>query len=78
MRADSVHMAVAKLLRQMELHVAPPEARQLIGDTRPVLAHMRSDEHGEPRLGAIWSVEGLDVEGEILLHEEPAAASLEA
>ena len=77
-RADSVHMAVAKLLRQMELHVAPPEARQLIGDTRPVLVHMRSDEHGEPRLGAIWAVEGLDVEGEILLHEEPAAASLEA
>jgi len=77
-RADSVHMAVAKLLRQMELHVAPLEARRLIGDTHPVLAHMRSDEHGEPRLGAIWDVEGLDVEGEILLHEEPAAVSLEA
>ena len=77
-RADSVHLAVAKLLRQMELNVAPLEARQLIGDTRPVLAHMRSDERGEPRLGAIWAVEGLDVDGEILLHEEPAPTDLEA
>jgi len=77
-RADSVHLAVAKLLRQMELSIAPLEARQLIGDTRPVLAHMRSDERGEPRLGAIWGVEGLDVDGEILLHEEPAAATIEA
>jgi len=71
-RADSVHMAVAKLLRQMELSVAPLEARQLVGTVRPVLAHMRSDEHGEPRLAAIWAVEGLDTEGEILLAEVPA------
>ncbi|MGZ4199397.1 MAG: ATPase, T2SS/T4P/T4SS family [Thermoleophilia bacterium] len=77
-RADSVHKAVAKLLRQMELHVAAPDARRLVGDTRPVLVHMRSDERGEPRLAAIWAVEGLDAAGEILLHEELAGQSAEA
>jgi type IV secretory pathway ATPase VirB11/archaellum biosynthesis ATPase len=75
-RADSVHMAVAKLLRQMELSVAPREARELVGAVRPVLAHMRSDERGEPRLAAIWAVEGLDTDGEILLHEAPADEAL--
>ena len=70
-----MHKAVAKLLRQMELHVAAPEARQLVGDTRPVLVHMRSDERGDSRLAAIWGVEGLDAAGEILLHEEPAGQS---
>ena len=75
-RADSVHMAVAKLLRQMELSIAPVEARELIGKVRPALAHMRSDERGEPRLAAIWAVEGLDGDGEILLHEVPADEAL--
>jgi energy-coupling factor transporter ATP-binding protein EcfA2 len=77
-RADSVHKAVAKLLRQMELRVAAPEARRLVGESRPVLVHMRSDERGEPRLAAIWGVEGLDAAGEILLHEEPAEQNVEA
>lgn len=77
-RADSVHKAVAKLLRQMEQHVPAAEARQLVGGIRPVLVHMRSDERGEPRLAAIWAVEGLDGAGEILLHEEPAGHVLEA
>jgi len=76
-RADSVHLAVAKLLRQMELHVAALDARQLVGDTRPVLVHMRSDERGDSRLAAIWGVEGLDADGEILLHEEQAGQSAE-
>lgn len=76
-RADSVHLAVAKLLRQMERHVAAPDARQLVGDTRPVLVHMRSDERGDSRLAAIWGVEGLDADGEILLHEEQAGQSTE-
>ena len=78
MRADSVHLAVAKLLRQMELHVAAPDARRLVGETRPNLVHMRSDERGESRLAAIWGVEGLDSAGEILLHEEPAGQNAEA
>ena len=77
-RADSVHLAVAKLLRQMELHVAAPDARRLVGETRPILVHMRSDERGESRLAAIWGVEGLDAAGEILLHEEPAGQNAEA
>ena len=77
-RADSVHRAVAKLLRQMELHVSAVEARQIVGETRPVLIHMRSDERGQPRMAAIWAVEGLDAAGEILLHEEPAGQILEA
>ena len=77
-RADSVHKAVAKLLRQMELHVEASEARRLVGETRPVLVHMRSDERGDPRLAAIWGVEGLDGEGEILLHEELAGQTAEA
>jgi hypothetical protein len=37
---------------------------------------MRSDERGEPRLAAIWVVEGLDADGEILLHEVPADEAL--
>jgi Flp pilus assembly CpaF family ATPase len=77
-RADSVHRAVAKLLRQMELHVTATEARQIVGETRPVLVHMRSDERGEPRLAAIWAVEKLDAAGEILLREEPVGQILEA
>jgi energy-coupling factor transporter ATP-binding protein EcfA2 len=77
-RADSVHRAVAKLLRQMEQHVSAAEARQIVGETRPVLIHMRSDERGQPRMAAIWAVEGLDAAGEILLHEEPAGQILEA
>jgi hypothetical protein len=70
LRADSVHGAVAKLTGQMEAHVSPDEARQLVGDTHPVLVHMRSDEKGIPRLGALWSVAGLDAAGEIRLSEE--------
>jgi energy-coupling factor transporter ATP-binding protein EcfA2 len=77
-RADSVHKAVAKLLRQMELHVAAPDARRLVGEIRPVLVHMRSDERGAPRLAAIWGVEGLDADGEILLREEPTGQGAEA
>ena len=77
-RADSVHKAVAKLLRQMEQHVSAAEARQIVGETRPVLVHMRSDERGEPRMAAIWAVQGLDTAGEILLHEEPAGHTLDA
>ena len=75
-RADSVQQAVAKLLRQMELRIPAPEARQLVGDTRPALAHMRSDERGQPRLGAIWGVDGLDADGEIRLREEAADSAL--
>jgi hypothetical protein len=36
---------------------------------------MRSDEQGLPRLAALWSVEGLDANGEILLGEETPAES---
>ena len=73
LRADSVHKAVAKLVREMELHVSAKEAKKLVGDTQPVLVHMRSDEQGLPRLAALWSVEGLDANGEILLGEETPA-----
>ncbi len=71
-----MQQAVAKLLRQMELRIPAPEARQLVGDTRPALAHMRSDERGQPRLGAIWGVDGLDADGEIRLREEAADQAL--
>ena len=37
---------------------------------------MRSDEHGQPRLGAIWGVDGLDADGEIRLREEAADQAL--
>ena len=77
-RADSVHKAVAKLVRQMELHINATEAKQLVGETRPVLVHMRSDERGAPRLAALWAVEGLDAKGEILLREVAAALAVEA
>jgi hypothetical protein len=36
---------------------------------------MHSDENGRPRLAVIWSVEGLDEEGEIILMEETTKAS---
>jgi len=77
-RADSVHKAVAKLVRQMELHVEAADAKRLVGDTQPVLVHMRSDERGTPRLAALWAVEGRDAAGEILLREEPTAVPVEA
>jgi hypothetical protein len=69
LRADSVHKAVARVVRQMELHVNAADAKRLVGETRPVLVHMRSDEQGAPRLAAIWSVEGADANGEIVLSE---------
>jgi len=77
-RADSVHKAVAKLVRQMELHITASDAKRLVGETRPVLVHMRSDERGDPRLAALWAVEGLDAAGEILLREQAAALAVEA
>jgi len=72
-RADSVHKVVARLVRQMELHINATDAKRLIGDTRPVLVHMRSDEKGAPRVAAVWSVEGADTNGEILLSEQVSA-----
>jgi type IV secretory pathway ATPase VirB11/archaellum biosynthesis ATPase len=71
-RADSVHKALAKLVRQMELVVEGGEAKQLLGATRPVLVHMRSDEKGLPRVAALWEVDGTDAEGEIVVREESA------
>ena len=73
LRADSVHKAVAKLVRQMELHISAGDAKRLVGDTRPVLVHLRSDEKGLPRLAAIWSVEGVDAGNEIVLSEQTVA-----
>jgi len=78
LRADSVHKAVAKLVRQMELYITAIEAKQLVGDAQPVLVHMRSDEKGNPRLAALWGVTGVDGDGEILLREEPAGLVAEA
>jgi hypothetical protein len=72
LRADSVHKAVAKLVRQMELHVSATDAKRLVGQTRPVLVHLRSDEKGLPRLAAIWSVDGIDAGNEIVLSEQTA------
>jgi hypothetical protein len=73
LRADSVHKAIAKLVRQMELHVSAADAKRLVGETRPVLVHLRSDEKGRPRLAAIWSVEGVDAGNEIVLSEQTMA-----
>ena len=70
LRADSVHKAVARVVRQMELHLNAADSKRLVGETRPVLIHMRSDERGAPRLAAIWSVEGADTNGEIVLGEQ--------
>jgi hypothetical protein len=70
LRADSVHKAVARVVRQMQMHVNAADSKRLVGETRPVLVHMRSDEQGAPRLAAIWSVEGADANGEIVLSEQ--------
>jgi Flp pilus assembly CpaF family ATPase len=70
LRADSVHKAVARVVRQMQLHLNAADSKRLVGETRPVLVHMRSDEQGAPRLAAIWSVEGADANGEIVLSEQ--------
>jgi type IV secretory pathway ATPase VirB11/archaellum biosynthesis ATPase len=75
LRADSVREAVELLLGRLEPELEREAARRLLAQTRPVFAHMRSDEHGHPRLAAVWSVTGVDAEGELLLREETAAAS---
>ena len=43
-------------------------ARKLIARVKPVFAHMHADEHGKPRLAAIWSVGG-NAGGELSLEE---------
>ncbi|HJW75951.1 MAG TPA: ATPase, T2SS/T4P/T4SS family [Thermoleophilia bacterium] len=75
LRADSMHDAVELLLVQLEQELDREPARKLLAQTKPVFAHSRSDEHGRPRLAAVWSVSGLDSQGEILLGEETAQAS---
>jgi len=77
LRADSVREAVETLLDTLESEMEREPARRLLAQTRPVFAHMRSDEHGRPRLAATWSVEGLDEAGEIRLREETASATAE-
>jgi type IV secretory pathway ATPase VirB11/archaellum biosynthesis ATPase len=75
LRADSMHEAVELLLAQLEPELDREPARKLLAQTRPVFAHNRSDEHGRPRLAAVWSVAGVDAEGELLLREETALSS---
>jgi Flp pilus assembly CpaF family ATPase len=77
LRADSVREAVETLLGTLESEMEREPARRLLAQTKPVFAHMRSDEHGRPRLAATWSVEGLDEAGEITLREETASATAE-
>jgi type IV secretory pathway ATPase VirB11/archaellum biosynthesis ATPase len=75
LRADSMREAVEFLLAQLEEDLDREPARRLLAQTRPVFAHTRSDENGRPRVAAVWSVTGLDGQGEILLSEESAQAS---
>lgn len=75
LRADSMREAVELLLAQLEPELDREPARKLLAQTKPVFAHNRSDEHGRPRLAAVWSVAGVDGEGELLLREETAQAS---
>jgi Flp pilus assembly CpaF family ATPase len=77
LRADSVREAVEILVAELEDELEHKPARRLLAQAKPVFAHMRSDEHGRPRLAATWSVEGLDAEGEILLREETATSTAE-
>ena len=72
LRADSMREAVELLLSRLEPELEREPARRLLAQTRPVFAHMRSDEHGRPRLAAVWSVAGVDGDGELLLREETA------
>jgi hypothetical protein len=72
LRADSVREAVELLLAHLEPELDREPARRLLAQTKPVFAHTRADEHGRPRLAAVWSVAGLDNEGELLLREETA------
>ena len=75
LRADSVREAVELLLAHLEPELDREPARRLLAQTKPVFAHTRSDEDGRPRLAAVWSVEGLDSEGELLLREETPEVS---
>jgi energy-coupling factor transporter ATP-binding protein EcfA2 len=75
LRADSMREAVELLLAQLEPELEREPARKLLAQTKPVFAHSRSDEHGHPRLAAVWSVTGIDGEGELLLREETAQTS---
>ncbi|NLE23369.1 MAG: Flp pilus assembly complex ATPase component TadA [Actinobacteria bacterium] len=79
LRAETVGRAVDDIVAALGGSVA--EARALVASVRPVFVHMRSDEKCQPRLAAVWSVEGLR-DGELVLREidtgAPAASQLEA
>lgn len=75
LRDDSVHKAVERLVQQLESTLNADEAKRILGQTRPVLVHMRSDEKGLPRMAAIWSVEGQDAKGEILISQDAAGGA---
>jgi Flp pilus assembly CpaF family ATPase len=57
LRAGTVEGALAVL--RGGLGGDAQDARRLIGQVRPVLVHMRRDASDQPRLAALWSVEGL-------------------
>jgi GTPase SAR1 family protein len=78
MRADTVHNAIEHITKTLAKTLDPGAVKALIAEVAPAFVHMHSDENGRPRLAAIWSVEGLDGEGEIILMEETTKASAAA
>jgi type IV secretory pathway ATPase VirB11/archaellum biosynthesis ATPase len=80
LRAETVHKAVDAIVTSVG-DGDSTAGRAILAATRPVFAHMHSDEKGRPRLAALWSVDGL--EGDELQLEEvrtsaPAASRLVA
>lgn len=79
LRAETVHRALDIILAAFGGDTA--SARELVARVKPAFVHMHSDEKGQPRLAAIWSVEGF-TDGELLLREvqtgAPAASELAA
>jgi hypothetical protein len=78
MRADSVHKAIEHIAKTLAKTLEPTAVKGLIAEVAPAFVHMHSDENGRPRLAAIWSVEGLDDDGEIIIREETTKASAAA
>jgi len=75
LRADTVHNAIEHIAATLAKTLEPGAVKALIAEVAPAFVHMHSDENGRPRLAVIWSVEGLDEEGEIILMEETTKAS---
>jgi len=70
LRADSIHQAITHVSEMLGEALDAATVKALVAEVAPAFVHMITDEKGKPRLAAIWSVEGLDDDGEIILMEE--------